>query len=266
MADNVIFRDLYDAMRNTENAFTRVGVDIDAAKCGMPKCILTNAQDKLLENYMELANIDLDFCDLDFLSIIKRITECFDCVTDEFKDMIPPPLPEPEDVLDNCGTKAETITLNEIKRFRIYERTYTDVSIPSPVQVYTVPVENLPYSFKPSVPETYSSHELYTLSWNPARNSLVVKVDHDQFPESMGAPTGSFNICMIVAELRDTVYLQYNTSEVKACTALLMTPGVEWYPNMGLDKSVDGLPTTYSSYSNSPPEVKVEYQFKWTSV
>ncbi len=264
MADsNVTFRDLYNALRNTENAFTRVGVDIDAAICGIPTCVLTDAQDKLLENYMELSNIDVDFCELDFVAIVEKIIDCFDCVTDEFKQMIPEPLPEPIDTIDNCLYGASyVIPLADIKKFRIYERTFTNDSIPSPVQVYTVPVGDLPSSFTPSIPEAYSSHEKYFLSWNDARNSLVVKIDHDLFPESMGAPKGSFNICMIIAELTDKAKVEYGREDVLACTAMLMTPGVEWYVGKGLDKSVDGRPDTYPSYSNTPPEVKVEYQFK----
>jgi hypothetical protein len=258
------FRDLYNTMVGTETAFARMGVDIDNARCGMPKCVMTNAQEDLLESYMDMANIDLDFCELDFQGIIKRITECFDCVTDEFKGLLPLPLPTPAESVDSCALWATNVVpLEHIKRFRIYERTYTNASIISPVQVYVVEKTHLPYSFEPSVPEQYSSLEKYTVNWNVERQSLVIKVDHSKFPDSMGAPTGSFNISLVVAEytteVADGIYEGF---EVYACSAMLMTPGVTWVADHGLIKSVDGDYSTYPSYAGTPQEVVVEYQFR----
>lgn len=258
------FKDLYDSMRNTEFAFTRMGVDIDNAKCGMPKCILTNSQENLLESYMELANQDINFCELNFSDIIQRIVNCVDCVTDEFRDLVPPPLPPPAETVDNCrDTMTTVIPLEHIKRFRIYERTYTSPTIPSAVQVYVIEKANLPNSFEPSVPTEYSSFEKYTVGWNKERQSLSIKVDHSKFPDSMGAPDGSFNVSLVIAEyVNEVANTLYEGYEISACTAMVMTPGISWKTDHGIDKSIDGDFNTYPSYDGTPQECIVEYQFK----
>lgn len=255
------FKDLYNAIKNTEQAYQRMGVDMDNAMCAMPKCVLNDAQLKLLDSYMELANVDVDFCELDFSSIIQQIDDCFHCVTDEFKGMLPEPLPEPEETVDLC-TGTTVVPLEHIKRFRIYERTFTSPSIPSPIQVYIVTKESLPYTFEPFVDESVTSHERYYVAWNAQRDSLKIKVDHDQFPESMGAPTGSYNITSLVAEIEDQFVSTYGVSEIRACTAMLMTPGVGWETNHGLDKALDGDAGTYTKSLGEPSEITVEFQFK----
>lgn len=255
------FRDLYNALRNTENAYERMDVDMAAAMCGMPKCVLSTAQENLLESYMELANVDVDFCSLDFQAIIEKIDECFQCVTDEFAGLLPPALPEPEESVVGDCTGTLVVALEHIRRFRIYERTYTHSSIPSPIQVYVFNKDALPGTFEPSVPEQYSSHEKYYVSLNEQRNSLRIKVDHDTYPESMGAPSGSFNIAMVVAEIEEQYVDYYAKTEVKACMAMLMTPGVKWDVGYGLDKAVDGNPATYTSSTGTPSEIAVEFMF-----
>ncbi|MGG1263881.1 hypothetical protein [Brevibacillus laterosporus] len=255
----VVFRDLYNAIKDTEQAFYRMDVDIDNAMCGSPKCVLNKAQDKLLDSYMELSNIDVDFCELDFNTAIKKISKCFDCISDELTELLPIPLPVPADSIDACPDATTVIPREHIKRFRVYEHTYTHNSIPSPVQIYMV--NALPYSFKPSIPDAYTSYEKYDLSWNRDRDTLKIKLDHSLYPESMGAPKGSYNITMVVAELTDEARYIYGRNEVVSCRCFLMTKDVEWNTAQGLDRSVDGNWKTYPSYSNTPPEVVVEYQF-----
>lgn len=254
------FRDLYNAMKNAENAYVRMGVDIDAAMCGMPKCVLSRAQQDLLDSYMDLANLDIDFCELDFQEIIIRINDCFDCVTDEFAGLLPPPLPEPEYTVDLCKGSS-VIPIDHIKRFRIYERTYTHPTIPSPTQVYVMSKESLPYTFTPSVPEQHTSNEKYAVSWNNQRNSLRVKMTHDRY-DHLSPRDGSFNICMIVAEIDDQFQEYYGADEVKACAAYLMTPDVKWVTNHELDKAVDGDPATYTMADGEYTEIVCEFVFK----
>jgi hypothetical protein len=256
----VKFRDLYDAIRNTEEAYERMGVDIESVLCGMPKCVLSEAQERLIESYLDLCNIDVDFCELDFQVVIKKMEECFECINDEFSDIVPSPLPKPAETVERCSGST-VIPLEHIKRFRIYERTYTSPIIPSPVQVYVVSRESLPYTFKPSVPESVSSHEMYHVAWNHQSNALRVKADNDQFPESSNLPNGCYNIVMIVAEIDDKYRSDYGVNEVTACKAMLITPGVKWKPGLGLENAVDNSPTTYTAVDGTPPEVVVEFQF-----
>jgi len=254
------FSDLYDSLRRTEYALKRMGTDVDNALCGYPKCVLSNEQEKLLDNFMELANIDIDFCELDFPEIINKINECFDCIREEFITDVPNILPEPEATVDNCpgGT---IIPLQHIKRFRIYERTYTHSSIPSPVQVYVMTKGSLPYTFAPSVPPSHSSNERYFVSWNALRNSLVVKLDND-INTSLNIPVDSYNIVRIVAEIADEYIGGYGAVEVEACSALVMTEGVTWKTNHGIENAVDGNLATYPIVANTVPELIVEFQFK----
>lgn len=256
------FRDLYDAMKNTEEAFTRMDVDIANAMCGNPKCVLTAAQDKLLDSYMDLANVDTDFCVLDWGVALAKMATCFDCIDEEIEMLIPAPPPVPAYTANYCQTADMlALTKDEIKKFIIYERTYTSPAIPSPVQAYVIPKEKLPTSFEPSVPEAYSSFEKYSVSWDISSSALKLVLDHSRFPESSGAPNGSYNITMVVAELTDAAAVAYGVSSVTACKANLLTAGVEWAQGHEFDKSVDGDWNTYPSYSNSPQEVVAEYLF-----
>jgi len=254
---NVKFKDLYNAIKETELAYIRMGVDIDSILCGTPTCVLTEAQEKLLDSYMELANIDVDFCELDFSTLMDKMKECFGCITDNIEDLLPTP-PEPDTVVNRCNG-GTVVPLEHIKRFRIYEYTQNFPSVPSPIQVYVIPKDRLPYSFEPSVPQ--KSQEKYRVSWNSARDTLVVVCDHATAPESEGVPRYGFNIVKIVAEIADGYVTTYGKTEVMACKAYLMTSGVRWNAGFGLENAVDGDPSTYTSVDNSPPEIKVEFQF-----
>jgi len=255
------FRDLYDAIRNSEVAYMRMGIDTEAAKCGSPKCVLTREQQELLESYMELANVEVDFCDLNFQTILERIIECFDCVTDDFAHLLPVKPPEPEVGISTCEGEGVLLPLEHIKRFRIYERTYPSPSIPSPVQVYVMTRESLPYSFVPSVPEQVSTNELYTVSWNGQRNSLRIKMTHDKDAGSSPA-ANSYNICMVVAEIDDQYQPYYGVPEVRACIAYQITPNVRWAANGGLERAIDGDPSTYTVAEGQYKEIICEFAFR----
>ncbi|QNR70389.1 hypothetical protein IAQ67_28970 (plasmid) [Paenibacillus peoriae] len=259
---DLVFRDLYDALKNTEEAFTRMDVDIDNAICGNPKCVLTASQEKLLDSYMELANVEMEFCTLDWDTAIAKMKRCFDCIDEEIDILIPAPQPEPVYTAESCDKSFTTqISVEDIKKFVIYERTYTSPTILSPIQAYVIPKDDLPSYFEPSVPEAYPSYEKYSVSWNPASNGLKVVLDHSRFPDSAGAPRGSYNISLVVAELTDEAAQAYGMTSVAACKANLLTEGVVWKQGAEFDKTVDGDWETYPAYDNTPSEVVVEYFF-----
>lgn len=254
------FRDLYDIMKYTETSINQMGLDKDNITCnGMASCVITKEQERMIESYMSLADLDIDFCELDFKGILRRIEKCFDCITDEFKEILGPDLPDPFEQAYNC-IGSVYVPIEHISRFFIYERT-PHPSVPSATQVYVVTADSLPFAFVPSTPEPIGPVEQYSVSWNRDRSSLVIKADSRDYPEISDAPEGTFNIAMIKAEISAQYISMYGLSEVYACGVLIMTPDVQWEPGHWIDKAVDANPTTYTQTKGIYPEIVGEFVF-----
>jgi hypothetical protein len=244
---DLTLRDLYYSVLDTKKAFWDMDVDIDNALCGTPKCILTEAQTKLLANYQNLLDSEIDFCTLDLDKIITQIHTCFDCIdiTDVAPVIAPPSNPAAE-TYNNCvGT--QTLTLDDIRRFRVYE--YSRGSI----DVYIVPKANLPYSFT-----TGDVTRTYSMSWDSTLN--CVRITYRNTNNTDPAPVGGASFASVVAELETATATALGITEKAACRGFVFTSGVNWQGGFGL--AVDGNDTTYPALlNNNLKSVEVGFQF-----
>ncbi|ALA07211.1 hypothetical protein SECTIM467_87 [Brevibacillus phage SecTim467] len=73
------FRDLYGAVKETRQAITDMGLDVDNVLDGEGKCILTDEQDRLRESYLDLYNADVKMKE-DIEEIRRKIDRCIACL------------------------------------------------------------------------------------------------------------------------------------------------------------------------------------------
>ncbi|TPG83705.1 hypothetical protein EEL32_17270 [Brevibacillus laterosporus] len=75
------FKDLYEAVKETNKAVMDIGLDIENIDCGAAKCLVTYEQMRLKESYMELYNADVSMKSVDIDEIQRQIAACMrECV------------------------------------------------------------------------------------------------------------------------------------------------------------------------------------------
>lgn len=70
------FRDLYDAIKETKQAVTDMGLDLDNITCGEATCIVGQEVERLADSYMDLYNADVSFKSVDMGDLQNEIEDC----------------------------------------------------------------------------------------------------------------------------------------------------------------------------------------------
>jgi hypothetical protein len=235
--------------------------DIDNTSNFSARCLIENQQIKLADAYAELANVDIDLRSLNLSAVIQKIQECYSCIAEDFAELLPGNLTQPQETVNYCKGDA-IVPLEHIKQFVIYEATDKNSSIPNWIEAYNVTSNALPYTFTPSTDIGEESGERYWIWWDTNALALAVKVDAAINPEINSPPLLSFNVAAVIAQLKDEYVDVYGSASLRACTAMLMSNDITWEPGHDLGATVDNSNTTFSQISNNPPEAVVYFQFK----
>lgn len=77
----ISFRELYNDIVALERGVEQLELDLENASCDYAtKCILEDELFRLQHKVASLYNLDLDFANLDFVSIMSKVGECLPCV------------------------------------------------------------------------------------------------------------------------------------------------------------------------------------------